>query len=261
MQKVWIMSGELQSVAHAVRLLRLLTQRGALGVSAIAHELEVGTSSAHRLLSTLVHEGVVARQPNGRAYSLVDGVVVAPARAELDRVLAAAPPVLERLRDLFEETVHIAVLSGKSIVYAAAVESHQMMRVTSRVGEKAPAHLSAAGKILLAHRPDHEMEPLYHAEKLERRTPYSIDNGSELRDELTRIRNNGYARNISESEIGLYALAVPIFSNSGEALCSLTISGPEIRIAPQRGESLSPREEELLHLLRAGAQQLEAALL
>lgn len=255
------MSSDLHSVAHAVRLLRLLTQRGPLGVTAIAKELEMGTSSTHRLLSTLVNEGVVARRPNGRAYSLVDGVTVAPARADLDRVLAVAPPVMEQLRDASAETVHIAVLSGKSIVYAASVESQQMMRVASRVGEQAPAHLSAAGKVLLAQRPDQELQPLYEAEELERRTPHTIGNGSELRNELTRVRKNGYARNISESEIGMYALAVPIVSSTGQALCSLTVSGPEIRFAPQRGESLSPREEELLHLLRAGAQQLEAALL
>lgn len=254
------MSGDLQSVAHAVRLLRLLTQRGPLGVTTIAKELEMGTSTTHRLLSTLVNEGVVARRPNGRAYSLVEGVTVAPARADLDRVLAVAPPIMEHLRDTSQETAHVAVLSGTSIVYAASVESHQMMRVTSRVGEKAPAHLSAAGKVLLAQRPAAELQSLYGAEELERRTPHSIGSGPELRDELVRVRRNGYARNISESEIGMYALAVPIIDHTGQALCSLTVSGPEIRISPQRGESLSPREQELLHELRAGARQLEASL-
>lgn len=255
------MSGDLQSVAHAVRLLRLLTQRGPLGVTAIAEELAVSTSSTHRLLSTLVSEGVVTRRPNGRAYSLIDGVVVAPVRADLERVLAVAPPVMERLRDVSEETVHIAVLNGTSIVYAASVESHQMMRVTSRVGEKAPAHLSAAGKVLLAQLPDRELAPLCEAEELERRTPHSIGGGPALRDELAGVRKSGYARNISESEVGMYALAVPVFDNTGHALCSLTVSGPEIRISPQRGDTLSPREQELLHHLRAGAQQLEASLL
>lgn len=254
------MSGELQSVAHAVRLLRLLTQRGPLGVTAIAKELEMGTSTTHRLLSTLVNEGVVTRRPNGRAYSLAEGVAVAPARVDLDRVLAVAPPIMEHLRDTSQETVHIAVLSGQSIVYAASVESHQMMRVTSRVGEQAPSHLSAAGKVLLAQRPAVELESLYKAEELERRTPLSVSSGPQLRDELARVRKNGYARNISESEIGMYALAVPINDRAGQALCSLTISGPEIRIGPQRGESLSPREQELLHELRAGARQLEALL-
>lgn len=255
------MSGDLQSVTHAVRLLRLLTQRGPLGVTALAKELEIGTSTTHRLLSTLVSEGVVARKPNGRAYSLVEGVAVAPARVELDRVLAVAPPIMERLRDASQETVHIAVLSGKSIVYAASVESHQMMRVTSRIGEKAPAHLSAAGKVLLAQRPDTELQPLYEAQELERRTPHSIGTGPALREELARVRRNGYARNISESEIGMYALAVPIRNGTGQTLCSLTVSGPEIRISPQRGKALSPREHELLHDLRAGAQQLEESLL
>lgn len=254
------MAGGLQSVAHAAQLLRLLGQRGPLGVTAIAAALGVGTSTAHRLLSTLVTEQLVARRPNGRAYGLVEGVVIAPVQVELDRILVAAPPIMESLRDVSQETVHIAVLSGYSIVYVASVESHQMMRVTSRVGEKAPAHLSAAGKVLMAHRRDRAQRRLCETQDLERRTPHSIDTGAALRAELERVRENGYARNISESEVGLYALAVPIFGEAGQAVCSLTISGPEVRIAPQDGGALSARELDLLEALHDGAQRLQAVL-
>lgn len=255
------MSGNLQTVGHAVQLMQLLTRRGPMGVTAIAEEMRVSTSSTHRILHTLVAEGVVVRRPNGRAYNLVEGVSVAPTDRELERVLQVAPPTMEKLRDITEETVHIAVLSGELIVYAASVESHQMMRVASRVGDKAPAHLSAAGKVLLAQRPDYKLQQWYEADALERRTPHSLGSGPELWEELGKVRRNGYARNLSESEIGLYALAVPIFSTTGQAVCSLTVSGPSIRIGHETGECFSPREEELLHHLRSGAQQLEASLL
>jgi DNA-binding IclR family transcriptional regulator len=68
------------------------------------------------------------------------------------------------------------------------------------------------------------------ARPLEPRTPRSIVDVAELERQLAAARESGYARTFEELELGLDAIAAPVFSTDGEVLAAIDISGPAHRL-------------------------------
>ena len=63
------------------------------------------------------------------------------------------------------------------------------------------------------------------------------------------IRARGYATAVDELERGLAALAAPVFGPGGDAVAALSISGPTLRLTPDRMAELAPALLEQAHLL------------
>ena len=59
-------------------------------------------------------------------------------------------------------------------------------------------------------------------------------------DARSTIRARGYATSIDELELGLTALAAPVFGRDGDALAALSISGPTARLTSERIAQLAP---------------------
>jgi len=253
------MAQTLQSVTQALRVLTELQSREAAGVTELAEALDIGPSTVHRLLTSLLEHAFVERA-TGRRYRLGSAMRLSPDAAAIEHCIEVGHEVMKALRDASAETVHISVLDGARSKFVAAIESPHMMRVTSRVGRRLPAHTSAAGKALLAELPTERLHAVYPHEHLPRVTDRSVDSRTQLETELELTRSRGYGRNFGESEADLAALAVVIRRPSGVPLCSLTLTGPISRINPGGSVEVSDRELELVDLLKRHAAQLEQQL-
>ena len=244
------MPDEVRSVAHALRILRLFDEAASWGVTDAARELGLSTSTTHRLLQTLAAEGFV-KQLASKRYELGVGISLSSPSSTLARCLRASDQFLRLLRDSTDETVHMAVLTGLTIRYVAALESSRMMKVTSRLGEESPAHATAVGKILLSYYTDAEIRRAYRNRVFETPTPLAVRDLDDLLRQVQQGRKCGYARNVSESEEGMYSIAVPVLGPRGKPVCGLSLSGPLARIDPATDSSLSGVEmnlkDELLH--------------
>ncbi len=250
----------LASVHNALEILHLLRRRGPLRLSEIAAEIGVGTSTAHRLVSTLREQRFVRQQPGGKRYELGSAMLFSSEVSALEHCVAVSAQVMEQLQERTQETVHLSVLRGATCLFAASYESRRMVRVTSRVGQGPLAHTAAGGKVLLAAlEPDRLLELLPN-EALEAVTERSIATRSELLEELVRVREVGFARNLGESEADMYALAVPVRRPGGEVISSLTIAAPLSRIDPAEGADPAPHERVLLDALRESAGRIESLL-
>lgn len=254
------MSQTLQSVAHALRILKLLRMRADVGVTDAATHLGVGASTAHRLLATLQEQGFVEQAPTGRRYRLGPAMTTSGDAQAIEHCIEVGRPYMEQLRDESLETVHIAVLTGARAEFVAAVESPRQVRVSSRVGLSIPAHSSAAGKVLLAELHDEELEELYPDEELSGETEAGIHTRSDLERELVHVRAVGYGRNLGESEDGLAALAVPVLRPDARTVCCLTLTGPTFRFTPAATEGGASREDQLRMMLVKYASQISRNL-
>jgi DNA-binding IclR family transcriptional regulator len=255
------MVDRLQSVTHALRMLRLLERMAPAGVSSLSTELGVSSSTAHRLLTTMVTEGFVQQIAPSKKYGLARGITLTAPSDLLARCIRCAEEDMKLLRDSSGETVHLAVLNGINTRYVAAIESDRMMKVTGRVGEEGPAHTTAAGKVLLSYRSDEEIRRIYHLRVLETPTEFSISSLDELIRQIDKARTLRYGRNVSESEVGIYTMAVVIEDGRGKPVCSLSVAGPSARIVAGDGEELSPDELHIKALLAFHAGRIEKALL
>jgi IclR family acetate operon transcriptional repressor len=220
----------LQSVTRALRSLELIAEAGQLGVTELGRRLGVHKATASRLASTLAERGLIERDPVTERYRLGFALIrlAGAAMAGLDLV-STARPILEDLADRTKETVTLGVLSGDGVVYIDQVTGARSIVNVSWVGRRTPLHATSTGKVLLAYMDGEERER-WLARPLERLTPGTIVDPSELRRQLEEVRLRGYAQTLEELEVGLNAVASPIRQADGMVAAGLTVSGPAFRM-------------------------------
>jgi len=219
------------TLVKGLRVLELLTARdGAMGVSELATELNVGRSNVHRLLQALVEMGYAVNEGGRGSYraSLKVWELGAQALHKLDFREATAPAMRELLTRS-NETVHLSVLSGDEVVYIDKLDSPEPVRAYSVVGGRAPAYCVATGKVLLAWQ---EAQPtdLLTVRKLQVFTTSTIGDTAQLASELARVRQQGYAINRGEWRASVWGIAAPVLIGSGRVVAAMGISGPAARI-------------------------------
>jgi DNA-binding IclR family transcriptional regulator len=231
----------IESVENAARVLLMLRERRALRVADVASELEIARSSAHRLLTTLQSQGLLRQELADRTYGPGPQLVqIGVAVIGASDLRAEARPVIERLSHEVGETVHLIVLDGATTVFVDGVEGQFAIRAALRTGDRAPAHASAAGKVLLAALSRDQLRERYPGSRLRGGTDKAVSTRRELEAELERVRQQGYAKNLGESEPGLHAIAAPILDAAGGARAALSISGPSERLTEARLDQHRP---------------------
>jgi DNA-binding IclR family transcriptional regulator len=221
-------------VRNAARLLKeFSTQDRELGVSELARRLRLGKSTVHRLVTTLAAEHLLEQAPESGRYRL--GLAVYDLGAALsthfDLHEAVMPPLVE-LRNRTGETVQVAVLDGREVVYVERLDSPNTLRLFLEVGRRNWAHSTGTGKVLLAHLPEAELNRLLDGWVLEARTPHTILDPRRLYKELREVRRLGYAHNLNESEVGVLSAAAPIRDRSGRVVAAMSVAGPGQRMEP-----------------------------
>jgi DNA-binding IclR family transcriptional regulator len=224
------------SVANAARIIALLSESPVLKVSDVSDRLGVSLSAAHRLLTTLEDEQLLAQDTTTRCY--VPGsrlLAVANSVSSARSRWNFAVPYLAELSSRVAGTVNIMVLQGTEVAFVESVEAATAVRVGSRLGAIMPAHCTSGGKALLARLADDEIAGRYGERPLEAMTTKSIQTLDELRAELRRTRTRGYATNFGESEPEVSGVAVAV---DGVEPYAVAVSAPSPRLAPARVKDL-----------------------
>lgn len=229
--------GPVQSVDRALTMLELLAADGSLGVTELAALLGVHKSTASRLLATLEAHALVEQLPERGRYQLGIGLLrlSAATRGRLDLV-SQSRPVTSALAAAVDETVHVVIMSGRETLYLDQVSGSSALQIHNWVGRRNPMYASANGRVLLAALSDPEREAVLTGAlaadgRLPRLTAHTLVDLPELRSELDRNRDQGYAVVSDELEIGLTAVAAPIRGADGAVTASLSVSGPTFRVA------------------------------
>ncbi|HWD01167.1 MAG TPA: IclR family transcriptional regulator [Amycolatopsis sp.] len=217
----------LKSVDHALQVIALLQTGAAVTVGDVADLLGIGRSSAHRVLSALVHrdfaeQGVLREYRAGHRLPANQ-----PGRDPLGRLRSAAAPAMKRLSERTGETVFLQVLRGRDVHFAATVESPQAVRVGDRTGLVLPAHMVSGGRAMLATMSDEDVIALYDGSRL------AADPRS-LRRTLDDVRRKGFGTNVTETRSGFVALGVAVGGTEDHARSAISLGVPEFRYAPDR---------------------------
>ncbi|SEK25958.1 IclR family transcriptional regulator [Nonomuraea pusilla] len=139
-----------QTLERGLRLLRLLADgKGGRTPTELSAELGLSRPVVYRLLTTLLAEGFVRRDSEGRLHLGFGVLVLAQAVQPLLR--AAALPVLRRLAEDVGATAHLTVAEGGEGLAVAVMEpSWTDMHVAYREGSRHPLAKGAAGRAILA---------------------------------------------------------------------------------------------------------------
>ncbi len=231
-------AGVIRSVDRAVAILDLLAQDGWRAGAEVARELGVHRSTALRLLGTLERHALVERDPRTAKYRLGRRLpqLARVVSGELD-LRHVARPVCEALAASCGETVTLDVLDGDEIVPIEQSTGSTAFVSVNWLGRRTPVHCTASGKVILAFAAD-SLRQRVLARPLVPMTPRSISDVAELEKQLAAAREGGFARTFEELEVGLDAIAAPVFSTDGEVVAAIDVSGPAHRLQAGGGPDL-----------------------
>jgi DNA-binding IclR family transcriptional regulator len=133
-----------------------------------------------------------------------------------------------------------------------AVESPRLLMHVGWVGRRYPVHVSAAGKTLLAWRDPKEVRALL-PRRLPKLAPRTITSVDDFLQELSRVRERGYATAWREMEDDLAAIGAPVRDHTSAVIAAITISAPVSR-APLR--ALPGLSAPVVRAARAVSEQL-----
>jgi DNA-binding IclR family transcriptional regulator len=138
-------------------------------------------------------------------------------------VVAVARPHLDRLVEQTGLTAHLAALERADAVYLARIDAPGLIRFDTYIGKRTPAHLTAVGKVMLAHLPAGELDELMSAFDLSAGTAKAVHSEKALRRRLVEIQKQGYAFEDGEEVEGVRCVAAPIVCEDARMVASVGI--------------------------------------
>ncbi|AOS64690.1 IclR family transcriptional regulator [Actinoalloteichus hymeniacidonis] len=242
---------DVKSAARTLELLELLAarQNRPARLRELSEALGMPRSSCYALLRTLAKYGWVRTDTSGTMYGIgIRALIAGTSYLDTDPYLRIAKPVLDHLGEQLDETFHFGRLDGTDVVYLATRESGQYLRPYSRVGRRLPAYSTSLGKALLAERDEHELGE-HLPEVMTPLTPHTLTDRAALTEELTKVRERGYAVDQQENSVGLHCVALPM-RYATPALDAISCSVPLARLTPAR-------EADIIAAMRRAREEME----
>ncbi|WP_426247434.1 IclR family transcriptional regulator [Nocardioides sp. LHG3406-4] len=222
------------------KAMRVLTAYGpddhVLTFTELRGRTELAKATLHRVAADMVSAGLLERHDEG--YRLSGRIFEIGMRAATGRgLLELATPYLEELYGQLRETVHFGIRDGDEVVYLSKTVGHRAVAAPSRLGGRMPLHVTAIGKVLLAHAPA-EVRARVLGGPLARHTPRTVVAPGLLERELEQVRATGAAFEFEESAPGLTCVGAPVREGSGSVVAAVSVSGPITRFHAVRQRDL-----------------------
>jgi IclR family transcriptional regulator, KDG regulon repressor len=222
----------MQTVERAIRVLKAFTvQDHELSLADLHRKLGLSKSSLQRVLSTLVHNGLLDKDDKRKTYQLgIELYFLGQLVEKNSNLLSVSRPFMEKLRDELGESVQLAIIhqnERKCIGYIPG--NHELMTITY-VGQTSPLYAGASAKILMANLPEDELSRVLNELEIIKITDDTIDNIEDLRTELEKIKKQGYAVSFGERVKGAFSLGAPIRNRFEEVVAGISLTIPSVRV-------------------------------
>jgi IclR family pca regulon transcriptional regulator len=241
--------GHVQSLVRGLAVIRAFdADHPELTLSDVSRITGITRAAARRFLHTLVDIGYVRQE--GRLFALRPRVLeLGYAFLSSQSLPEVAQPHLEALVALVHESSSVSVLDDGDVVYVARVPTRRIMGVAISVGTRFPAYATSMGRVLLAGRSEQWLAGYLTSLRPEHLTPRTVTDPHRLREELGRVREQGWAYVDQELELGLCSLAAPVRDTAGEVVAAVNVS-----MHASRGTTSAVDVELLPPLLEAAAR-------
>ncbi|MFN6977477.1 MAG: IclR family transcriptional regulator [Gemmobacter sp.] len=241
------------AVDRALRVLESLAEHPRQGVTALARHLGLTKTIVFRLLSTLEARGFVVREGDQALYSLGYRMGVLGERAgQQNMLLAAARPVMERLREETSENINLIVREGQQSLVLATLAGRHAIRIFALAGRHGPLHAGGGSLLMLAWAP-HSVRNAVVSGPLQRYTVDTITDPAALWERLETIRSQDFNIAVNDLDEGAFSIAAPIRDTVGNVIAAISVAGAIARLDDDR-------QRRYLDLVRAAARDISGKL-
>ncbi|MDX1520743.1 MAG: IclR family transcriptional regulator [Anaerolineae bacterium] len=224
----------IQSIERAFLILQTIAGHPAgLGVTSIAHKVDLPKSTVARFLTSLETVQAIERLSTGEGYGIGPGLMALVSQMPFSRhLITLARPYLDELSQATGESVFLCVLDGDQAHYIDQVNSVHHVQIQDWTDSRFPLHVTSNGKIFLASWPEAQLAR-YLSRPLERYTANTITDPERMRQHLVQVKDQGYAWVNKEFDDEVAGLAVPIVDGRGAIVASISLGGPCYRFPPE----------------------------
>jgi len=213
-----------RAVERAIDILRCFsTGKPEMTVLEIQEKVDLSRPTLYRLLHTLASNGLIRVHGEPQRFSLdyEIGRLAQSWMAGIDPIRTGRP-IIESLRDSCQETAALFILRDHLRLCVVEYTTPHALNVEHGVGAAQHISRGASGKAILAHLTPEEISAALKT------APKGV-NASKLRNELTTIREQGYAVSYGEVFVGAIAIAAPYFDHTKRVIGAVGAFGPQAR--------------------------------
>ncbi|TSD98073.1 IclR family transcriptional regulator [Skermania sp. ID1734] len=199
-------------------------------VTEVCRALQLPKTTVWEYMQAMTGLGLLRRTTRGR-YRLGWRAFQWGLRARMTSEISGPARVeMAKLVETYNETVQLVSRYRNEVVYLEKISPRTGVHVNlTRVGERLPAHCTAAGKVLLSHLPPGEVRNIYAGKEMARLTEHSIGSLPVLESELAIVRERGYGLDVEETVEGMCCVAAPVRNADGDVTWALSMSFLEYR--------------------------------
>ncbi|WP_150540194.1 IclR family transcriptional regulator [Actinobacillus vicugnae] len=218
-----------QTLVRGLKLLELLSQYpNGCPLAQLSELAQLNKSTVHRLLQSLQQEGFVRPAPTTGSYRLSTKCLTIGQRALSSlNILHIAAPHLEALNLQLGETVNFAMREGNHAILIYKLEpTTGMMKTRAYIGQRLQLYCSGMGKLFLAYDKPEYIPQYWQAKQdiIRQLTANTITTIPAMESELTKIRQQQFAMDDEENELGVSCIACPIFDHKNHVIYAVSIS-------------------------------------
>ena len=192
------------AIQKCLQILSIFTlDKAQFSIKEICEQLNFNLSTTYRILQTLEEYGYVSRLKN-KEYVVGTQALYLSAIYTQSNHLEQIRPIVDRIRDMSGETASFFVEEEDKRICLYRAHSRDEIRHNIEQGSRLKLNQGASGRIILA----------YGKRKNDKQGFYKD------------IRDKGYYLSINEHNAALFALAVPVVSNSDKFVGAIVVSGP-----------------------------------
>lgn len=237
-----------KSILKTLSILEQYSKADELGIKELSESTGIPASTVQRIVNTLVMKQYLVQNPHTLKYQLGIAFFNISSRYSNSRDwVEVAKAHMEEQVEKTQETVNLAILQGKSVIYLTKVDSPHILRPNFTVGTAYPALNTALGRCLLAYQPWDKVE------RMIRLQPNFNKDINEFHEMLEEVERNGYATEDEEFQPGLFCIAAPVWDANDRVVAAISTSIPKIRL----NES---NKENIIGMMQSTASQISLDL-
>ncbi|KEI73407.1 IclR family transcriptional regulator [Endozoicomonas elysicola] len=240
-------------IYRAFSLIERLADKPSSGVTELALATGMSKTMVFRMLQTLQEIGIVKKQQDDQyklSMKLFSLGSLALEKVDLPRI---ADPWMQKLADFCRETVHLGVQEGNQVVYLHKINARHNLQMFTRVGQVAPVHSTAMGKVMLMHHSEEKVLEILGEGPYQAFTDKTILEYPDYLKALEKTRQQGFGIDNEENEDGVRCMSVPVRNHLNQIVAAMSVSIPIFR-------HTSDRDQELLDEMKLIAAQISKEL-
>lgn len=226
-----------------------------VGVTRIARDLQLNSSTCYNFLKTLVHERLVSFDETNKTYSIALGLVeLAKGVLEQGAYVRLIHPHLEEIAARHRVTATLwHSSSNERVVLVDRAESDSSVRVHMSIGQRLPMYIAALGRCMAVHSglEPAELEKRFDALRWDDKPPFA-----EYMAGVKEVEKCGYATDSGNYVKGVSTVSAAVLDSTGKAVMAISAVGFSAQLnrtaLKSLGEDLRDRAAEVTRALSGG---------